>query len=180
MGRQVNFLALPEDIFEMGESIGQLGPIVILHSRSKTKEPRAVSTLNFEEDGKRWLFYCIVRQSDLPDVKTVYVPEQNYWSIDILDSPVVEFNSCYFDGKILRRGRVYYVDGRYDENGQWEYKSEDFRSWASTLLKVSRKCLKRYEGIYVGRGALEWMSAANGEIVFEGGVECITAAQMGR
>ena len=39
-------------------------------------------------------------------------------------SPVVELTRCFFDGHILRRGRLYFVDRYYGTNGDWIEKPE--------------------------------------------------------
>lgn len=165
MGHQVNFYATPADIAELERSIGRMEPMVIVHSRSPTAEPRVVSSLNVTEEGQRWLFYFLVRKTDLVHVVTEHVPAQGYWAIDILHSPVVEFNSCYFDRKILRRGRVYYVDGFYGENEAWVEKPEGFRTWARAVLKTTRKALKKHETDYLGPDALTWLQRENGKLV---------------
>src|ERR1043165_7618856 len=119
MGHQLNFFLGPTDQIELETRLRNVDELVILHSRSPTDEPRIVETMNFSEDGKQWLFFHFVRLSDLSAVQIREVPAQRYWVVDILKSPVVEVNRCYYDGKILRRGRLYYVDGFYDAQDQW-------------------------------------------------------------
>lgn len=165
MGHQVNFYATPVDIGELERSIGQLEPTVIVHSRSPSAGPRIVSSLNLTEDGQRWLFYFLVRESDLLHVVTEHVPAQGYWAIDAIRSPVIEFNSCYFDGKVLRRGRVYYVDGFYGEDEAWVEKSESFRIWAQAVLRTTKKALKKHGTDYIGKDALAWLHRENGKLV---------------
>ncbi len=166
MGHQVSFYILPDDIAEIESAIGQLEPMRVLHSRSPSRDPRVLPSCHFydEDAGHPWLSYYLVRECDLGDVVTRYVSAQGYWSIDSLRSPVMEFSSCYFDGEIIRRGRLYYVDGFYDEEA-WIEKSEGFRHWAKAVLRVTKKRLERHDSDYVGRAASEWVDREGGRLV---------------
>src|SRR4051812_43648761 len=113
MGHQVSFYLLPVDTLALEERLRRLGEWRGLHNRSETSEPRILTTLDFEEEGKPWLFLHLARAVDLENIITKYVPEQRYWTLNVQASPVIEFNRCFFDGKILRRGRMYYVDGLF-------------------------------------------------------------------
>ena len=165
MGHQANFYATPPDIAELESVIRELEPIVVLHDRSQTMNPRTLASLRFSENAEPLLFYYLVRKADLPEVVTRHVPAQGYWTVDVLRSPVVEFNSCYFDHRILRRGRVYYVDGFYGEDGTWIEKPESFQSWAKAVLRATRKSLKKYATDYIGKDAMAWLTREDGKLV---------------
>jgi hypothetical protein len=165
MGHQVNFHATPDDIANIERTIGLLEPMDILHSRSPLAAPRIVPSVNIIENGQRWLFFFLVRRCDLGEVLLEHVPAQGHWSIDQLRSPVVQFNSCYFDRCILRRGRMYYVDGYFGENGLWTEKPESFRLWAKALLKATKKVLKRHGNEYIGQDALTWLQREHGKLL---------------
>lgn len=165
MGHQVNFHATPDDIDHIERTIGLLEPMDILHSRSPLAEPRIVPSANTIENGQRWLFFFLVRKCDLGEVIMEQVPAQGYWAVDVVRSPVVEFSSCYFDRAVLRRGRVYYVDGSFGENGVWSEKPENFRLWAKSVLKTTKKLLKRHGTDYIGQDALTWLQRENGKLV---------------
>jgi hypothetical protein len=165
VGHQLNFHATPADIAELETDIRKQEPIAIIHSRSPTANPLVLPSLSFVEGGEPFLFYRLVRESDLSEVVTRHVPAQGYWTVDVLRSPVVEFNSCYFDGKILRRGRAYYVDGFYGEGEAWVEKPESFRLWARGVLRILRKSLKRHGTDYIGRDALSWLQHDGGKLV---------------
>lgn len=165
MGHQANFYATPADIAMLERDIGALEPMAILHSRSPIAEPRVVSSTNTLEGGQRWLYYFLVRKLDLCKVVTNHVPTQGYWSIDVLRSPVVEFSSCYFDGCVLRRGRVYYVDGFFGDDAVWTGKPQNFRLWAKSVLKATRQALKRHGADYIGADALTWLERESGKLL---------------
>jgi hypothetical protein len=165
MSHQLNFHATPADVAELEAAFRALEPMAIIHSRSPTVEPRAVPSLRLEEGGQPWLFYYLVRERDLVDVVTRHIPAQGYWTVDVLRSPVVEFNSCYFDRKILRRGRLYYLDGFYGENEAWVEKPEAFRLWAKAVRKFAWKSLTKHDADYIGRDALAWLRGEGGKLV---------------
>lgn len=165
MGHQVNFYLDPVDTASLEQALRTLGPLHVLHSRSPGPQPKILDSVTLEENGKPWLFFCLVRPEDMAAVVTAPVPAQGYWTIDELRSPVVELTRCFFDGATLRRGRLYYVDGYYNANGVWEEKSEAFRTWAKRALSRVRRLLKRYDADYIGPGADSWLSSGGGRLV---------------
>lgn len=165
MGHQVNFYLDQDDTKKIESVLRSIGPLLVLHSRSGQPEPRVVDCLLHDEDSRSWLFYHLVRPEDLDGVNLRHVPAQGYWTVDVLTSPVVEFNGCFFDGAILRRGRVYYVDGFYDANQQWKMKSTGFRDWAKAALGGTRKALKKHQSDYIGTGAEAWRASGVGKLV---------------
>lgn len=164
MGRQVNFFATPADTAVLETRLRALEPLEILHSRSPGPEPRKVAALFVEDGGRRWLHYRLVRVQDLADVVMAPVPQQSYWTIDELRSPIVELNCCYFDEKILRRGRVFCEDGYYDDRSVWVKKPESFRKWATRVMGAVRRMMTRYNGEYVGPDARAWLERGGGEL----------------
>ncbi len=152
MGRQIVFYLAPSDMLELEFRLKKCGEVLILHSRSDKPKPRIVESTDFKESGHQWLFFYLVQPDDLSAINLEEVPEQRYWSIDELSSPVVELTRGYFDGKILRRGRLYYTHGFYGEDDLWVEKPEPFKSWAKRLLSVTRRTLKldRDVSAYVG------------------------------
>ncbi|MEZ4297826.1 MAG: hypothetical protein R3B70_22915 [Polyangiaceae bacterium] len=164
MGHQANFYATPTDIAELQERIAKLEPMAILHSRSPTATPRVLPSLRFEENSQAFLHYYLVREGDFDKVVTEYVPTQGYWSIEELFSPVVELSSCFFDGNILRQGRVYYKDGFYGPDGLWVDKPEPFRTWAKAVLRHTKKLLKKHGRDYIGKDALRWVEEEGGKL----------------
>jgi hypothetical protein len=127
---------------ELEARLKKLEDVLILHSRSPKPEPRIVESTDFKENGRRWLYFYLVRPDDVSAIDFEEVPEQRYWSIDVLSSPVVELTTCYFDGKVLKRGRLYYTEDSYGDDDHWVEKPESFKSWAKRLLSAARKTLK--------------------------------------
>ncbi|HEX6813854.1 MAG TPA: hypothetical protein VF384_19690 [Planctomycetota bacterium] len=164
MGRQVNFWAVPDDLEDLEAAIRRRHEIEVVHSRSPSAEPRIVDSVTFTEDQHRWLSYCLVRTEDVSQILMRHVPAQGYWVVDTLRSPVVEFDGCFFDQRILRRGRVYYTDGYYGDDA-WVRKPEAFSTWAASVLALTRRRLLRHETNYLGKRAAAWLEENGGELV---------------
>lgn len=165
MGHQVNFYLDPQDMVSLEQTIRTLGPLLVLHSRSPASEPKVLESASIEENGQPWLFVLLVRPEDLQAVVTRHVPAQGYWTVDVSKSPVIEFNRCFFDSRILRRGRLYYVDGYYNANQTWEEKADTFRIWAKAVLTKTKKALKKHNTDHIGVGAAAWLSSSGGKLV---------------
>lgn len=164
MGHQVEFFLGPNDLRELEARLKKVGELMILHRRSDRPAPRILESIDLREGGAPWLFYYLVRPDDLRAVEFREVPAQGYWAVDVLTSSVVELSRCYFDGKILRRGRLYYTDGFYAEDDRWIEKPRAFKSWANRVFAAARKTLRlsRELSAYVG---------AEAEALRAGGVE---------
>lgn len=165
MGHQVNYYALLGDFAEIEAKIRRIEPLVILYDQSPTAAPRVAPALDFKDDSGVWLFCYLVRELDLAAVMTKHIPNRGYWLIDDHHSPVIECRGCFFDGRILRRSRMYYIDGDYDQNGIWVEKSEGFRRWAAAVFRATKKCLRRMDGEYIGPAAARWLETSGGKLV---------------
>lgn len=165
MGHQINFFLGPNDELDLERRLRNVDELTVLHKRSPTPEPRVVNSMNLTQDGKQWLFLYLVRPADLIAVRTREVAAQGYWMVDDLTSPVVEAHRCYYDGKILRRGRLYYVDGFYDNQDSWVEKPMDFKTWTRRLFAAVRKPLTydKRRGAYIGPEAAQMRLAGDVE-----------------
>jgi hypothetical protein len=162
VGHQINFYISPK---EMEQRLRNLGPLAIIHSRSASASPRILTSLDVEEEGRPWLFLFLARPEDLRGVVLKNVPSQGYWIVDVLRSPAIEFTRCFFDGRILRRGRAYWVDGFYGDDQSWVDKGSAFKSWAASARSAIKKHLKRHGTDYIGRDALSWLNSSGGQLV---------------
>ncbi len=165
MGKQVNFILLPEDLKALEEAIGRIGPFVVLHSCSKSEKVRPLVALDPDKSGEDWLHLFLVRPEDVDLVVTQPVAAQGYWSIDALRSPVVEFQRCFYDGQTLRRGRAYFVEQYYDANKKLVQKPATFRVWGQTVLNTIRRTLQRQGADYTGTQAQRWLSSGAGVLL---------------
>jgi len=134
MGQQINFFFSDEDTQVFDQKIrGQLDFVVIKQpTRRLGLEPS--QTTRFEADGE-WLKVFLVRRCDLHQVRFKQVLAQRYWLVDDLRSPVVEYSRCFCHNGVLRRGRLFFDEGYFDEAGRWTLKPDTFTVWASSIIK---------------------------------------------
>lgn len=164
MGHQVNFYLTHSDTECLEKVLRGVTPLMLLHSISHTSEPRVLDSSNFKENDQPWLYYFLVLPEDLERVVMRHVPAQGYWTVDVIKSPVVEFNRCFTRGRLLRRGRLYYVDRYYGSDDALLDKSEAFRKWAKSLLATTKKSLKKQGLDYLGSDAAHLL--ADGAVDF--------------
>ncbi len=139
MGKQINFYLLPSDLDKLEGKLKEACPLIILHSKSSSSSPRELPNLNLTGNNHRWLFYYFIRPEDIGSLVINFVPKQNYWVIDVLRSPIIEFTSCFYDDQILRRGRIYYTDKFYGENDEVIEKPENFKKMGTTSFFSYKK-----------------------------------------
>jgi hypothetical protein len=82
-----------------------------------------------------------------------YNPRRRRFTVCVNASPVMEFRRCYFDGKELLSGRVYFVPKGYPPY---------FVSWADGVIKWVRRNYQRVGHHYAGQRALEWRENTHG------------------
>lgn len=165
MGHQLTFHLTPVDTLTLEAKLRALGPMVVLHSDSATASPRVVDSLEFSEGGRPWLQLYLARAGDVDSIKMKHVPVRSLWYVDVLDSPVVEFSRCFFNGKVLREGRIYWVDGFYGKDDAWALKNEGFRAWAKRVRSTSKKFLKPHGASLVGPDTASWLASSGGRLI---------------
>lgn len=119
------------------------------------------------EPGKGRLKAILAQPDDVGQVVSKFIEKQRYWTVDTLRSPVVEISRCYFDGKQLRRGRLFYDEGFYDASGHWVNKPNAFLSWADSILRLAKgmSVFDERQGSYLGPAANKLASSGEIELV---------------
>jgi hypothetical protein len=155
MGHQVDFFLMPEDTRLLEKRLREKCPVVFLDAESQNPAPVQLPGLDVAEFGKTRLRVLLVQPEALRSVTLRYIPQQGYWSVESERSPVIELDRCYYDGKILRRGRLYY-QRRFVEDGAWVEKPAAFLTWARKVFSVARRTLQKIPDrpYYVGPHAL--------------------------
>lgn len=158
MGHQISFFLSPNDTLEIERELLSIGEGVILHSRSRGPYPRIIDSTDLIEDGHQWLFFCFARSVDLDFLVNEEIRTQGYWSINTIKSPVIEFTRSFFDGRVLKTGRLYCDNFYYDESTNLvRRKSQDFSDWAKRILSKAKRLLtydKEFHA-YLGDEAIE-------------------------
>lgn len=159
MGRQFQVYLLPPDVARLLETMRKKVGLRLLSNRSLAPEPAEIQSPVQTELGITRADCLLVPNLSVP-IKLNHVEKQGHWIIDTLHSEVIEFSGCHFDGKTLKRGRLFYDAGFYKAD-RWQDKSSRFLNWAETLFRAVKKSLRRVPNLdaYVGEGAEHWRSA---------------------
>jgi hypothetical protein len=158
MGSQLNYFVIPADMRLLETAFRSIEPMFVLTHYSPTADLHTVKNFAHVDSGKFELYFALVRPVDLSLVITRYVSAQNHWVIDTMRSPVVEVTGCFFDDNVLRRGRLYFNNSYYREDGELIIKSEAFCKWGRALISTARRQLvKRPDSFfYIGAEAQKW------------------------
>ena len=140
MGKQVNFFLLPDDFADLQRAIESAGPVRFLQDRTKTEHLRELRSLVIPADqmGQTALRVYATRPNEIEQIKVRWIEQQRHWIVDSLDSPVLEIDRCYYDGHLIRRGRVYFAT---DLRFRPHLSDEDFAKWGSSVLGRIRRRL---------------------------------------
>lgn len=153
-----------DDIKEFEDAVSSIEKdVYFVEDHLKNKKIETIDTLSPPQDeGSLYKIY-LIKKEYIRNIKLRFVDIQNYWTIDF-NMPVVEFNRCYYNDKIMRRGRLYFETGFYDKNGSSVEHPKDFIEFADELLKWVRKHYSRDKktGFYVGPHAKKWQEKTGG------------------
>jgi len=154
---QVNFFMHPDDIESFGKYLAE-NNIVSINQPQFTAELKIAASIAEIAENEWWLGCFLVRKPDISIIKNEFFKKPNYYLINEIESPVIEFSRCLFDGKVLRAGRLYFIKAFYDSTDKLVYKSEEFIACSQTVLKWIKKHYKRdiETGFYFSPKAEEW------------------------
>lgn len=167
MGRQIQLYLLPEDLEALKQSFRQMGGVCFVSQSSFTSEPQILCEETRTESNISARLSCyLVRDTDLNTIRLKHISDKVGWIVDDLRSPVVQLDSGYFDGRILRRGRIYYETRYYGDDGRRIDKQLDFIKWAESIMKITKKLFKRNPEFdaYIGMNANKWLADTNGQL----------------
>jgi hypothetical protein len=170
MSRQVNFYLLSDDLMEIETRVRSIQPFLIIDWRSPTAKPRQLISLDHLKSKSGSIGSFLVRPEDLNDVVMELVPAMEYWVVDTLKSPVIEFSGCYLDELRLRRGRMYFNERYFGEDRGVVSKSDEFCSWAKKVFVQTKKSLERLSATqsnfeYIGLKAKAWLKESDGKLI---------------
>jgi len=148
-------------------ALEQRGDVKFVAWSSPNAAPKILDTsTGRNEHGFRSHCY-LVRPQDIAKLRFKRVPGQDYWLLDSeLSALVMEFNGGFFDGTLLRRGRLFYETGYYDSSGAWVAKPEDFIKWSESITRLAKRLLQ-HDAVfdaYFGDSAREWLATTAGEL----------------
>lgn len=144
MGRQINYLVLPEEFPELVRAVSKPEPALWVPRLHPTPQLAHWDGKTLPLFGDGWL----IRESDFPRMRD---QEPSWWEphkcfIFSAGGFGIEMGACFFDGKVLRRERMYF-------NTLPPVDPEVFR-WTGKVMAAARRFLVRQPGSFVYWGAL--------------------------
>lgn len=159
MGKQIATVLLGHDYAEVETAIRRIGEVSILSRLGHSTEAMAtLATLSLPSTDLRSadLTVYLVRPSDIKYVRIVRVAAQNTYAISPASPRIVEFTRSYFNGTVLREGRLYVDLTGADKEGK------HFLEWATQILDQVRKVLHQEKvldyPVYIGSSARQWIA----------------------
>lgn len=159
MGRQVNFFMHPDDLPELEAELRDRWSL-LFYPRTVNRAPiDALESLALDystiapRDEKMYAVLSPRYDADY-GFTCYYNGRRKDFMICVSTSPVIEFHRCFFDGKVLKAGRMYFVpqdDPAY------------FVPWADSVLKWVRRRYTRVGRHYAGPCAIVWRDTTLGQ-----------------
>ncbi|MCB1158419.1 MAG: hypothetical protein KDK45_13030, partial [Leptospiraceae bacterium] len=143
--KQINFFITPEDVLEIEKYLTKHNFLLTCHPLPTESIVLLDSLLirnlenSFKIRGQKFIF----REEDKSNLVIEYISTQKYYSVEISQSPVIEFLYPQMEPDVLRPGRLYFVKDYLDKIEMKEkMKAESFISAAEDLFKWFRKTFK--------------------------------------
>jgi hypothetical protein len=169
---QINFYLMPEDAVEVDRYLQKNG-LILLAEPMPDSNLLSIDSLQYLQwkDWKIRSVKYIARIEDKDKIKIEFVESQNYYTIDVLNSPVIEiWFPSFTTSEKRKRGRVYYVKTFFDKVSQREIsKHPEFLDTAENFFKWIRKNFKNaklpgYENFLVSERTANWVKESGGEL----------------
>ncbi|HMV45115.1 MAG TPA: hypothetical protein PLS71_22990 [Leptospiraceae bacterium] len=160
MGRQINFYLMNEDFVEIDEYISMKG-LIVIPNYTKTEGLELVNSI-LDKNYYAQKFLSLTTLSD--QIIKRFIETQKYFTVDILNSPVIEFSLGYQEENLKRRGRVYYTknkigNGSPKKNELFLQMADDFFKWIRKNFKNVK--LKGYEEFLISERTMQWLNESN-------------------
>jgi len=145
----VGFRMTPDDLALFAQKLDDEA-VLLLPYRHAGSAPDLLGTLADRREGIVWL---VRSAEDLAQVRMDHVPQQGYWTVDQILSPVVEVSPGGISGLDVVPGRLHFNTGYFDDRGNYQDFPPAFVKWADGLVRWIRRNFHRDGSIYNGPGA---------------------------
>jgi hypothetical protein len=159
MGRQINYLVLPEDFAALYRAVNRPEPAFWIPRLQPTSK-LSVWDGTSQVGGDGWL----IREKDLQrmadDEPWWWEPRQSY--VVSAGGFGIEMGACFYDGRVLRRERIYFNTMPPVE--------PEVGHWAGKVIAAARRFLSRPPGssVYLGPLTLQWINEGKAALTRDG------------
>ena len=157
MARQIDFYMHTDDLRLMEDALRSRWNVEFFPASLSGPSIEALDSIQLDihnpPSGSDELIVYAYLTADRQKIVVYDRPNLKDWTVNPRESPVIQMCRSYFDGKVLKRGRFYYVP---------EVQSAESKKVAEAIRRLVRK---NYEGpgIYLGPGAAKWKNDSGGE-----------------
>jgi|GEM_PF-1051571 hypothetical protein len=169
--KQINFYFMPEDISEISKYIQEKNLVIYNNYSANANLQKLDSLMQTKIIGKASAIKYITSESLSKEIKNEFLEKQNYYSIDVISSPVIEFliPKNIIQNNIIHSGRVYYIHDIYNSQNLLVSKSDLFLQIANELFKWIKKNFKNtklpgFEAFLVSERTHEWIKVNGGKL----------------
>jgi hypothetical protein len=161
MSRQFRFYLLPSDIERVLVELRVKFSVKLIEEISATLPPVEIDapfrpSLYSMGSETFTSVRCLLTPPSGAEIKSRYMTKRKLWSVDI-QSEVIEFSDCDFDGSVLLIGRFYFQTDFLLDQTIWR-KRPEFLDWADKVFRTTKRMLhwsKKLDA-YVGKDAARW------------------------
>ncbi|MBC7946552.1 MAG: hypothetical protein H7Y42_01640 [Chitinophagaceae bacterium] len=165
--RQLNFFIIPGDLKEIFLFLEEQQAIII--RRNSPSKEDAFKPISADELTQMFQVHLTTRNFQ-NKVRFKYLEAKNYYHVDSLISPVIEFSTGGFyanSDKVLHKARLYFVSAYY-HGSQLVQKDEEFIKWVDgTFKKFKKRFLIKVPKIgdeYVSTNCVKWIEENNAKL----------------
>lgn len=157
MAKQFSIIATDLDCAKLEEVLKQRGDVYFLSIKcaQNSNDLLALDSIVIPScrAGKESLF-CLMVPKNFPKFISIKRLSEVKVSVDLQESYVIDFWIPFFDGKIIRPGRLYYQNRKSDA-AMLDIRHAEFCEWADQIFKIVKKVFRRnpHFNAYVGPDA---------------------------
>lgn len=162
--KQLNFYAVPEDLYNF-ETFFKENSAKFIKLPVADSNNLFVDSIISLDDSSEWTKIYLTKDEFKEDIILKFIERQNYFLIDDMRSPVVEFVRPIkqYKSNIVERSRFYYKKRYYSLDGSQLQKDLSFTKWADELISnFSKTFLVKITNVSVdkcSRRILEYINA---------------------
>jgi hypothetical protein len=155
MSKQFSLVATDADMRDLEHVLLKRGDVTFLSTKAMpgTTElaPLNSIVLPIEQVGKQSLF-CFLAPRNMPANISVRKISDAKVSVDIGTSHVIDFWRSFYDGRVVKSGRMFYenINPSVDERA---IKDPLFCQWADSIMNATKKIFPMHKGLKMHVGA---------------------------
>ncbi len=164
--KQLNFFIVPKDYETINNFLTTNGVIVYCDKSLNDENYNPLCITNTDD-----IHQFFLSKEEFSDEISIKILDNGLRYFYITSSNLLEFNVGGFypyDEKTLNRGRLYFIQGFYDDD-KFVMKSDVFNDWAESFIKIFKKTfLVRYskeKDFWYSKNAIDWIESKDAKLI---------------